>query len=635
MASRALGAFFALAAAAAFVVSIATSAWWAGTPIVDGKPIAAKFVHAGPLGVIGCNVGGDGRCEAVTTSSTVQLVGYAALGATAVATLFLLILLVAAWRVSDHRRGFSTASTLVTLLATGAGGVLLALGPGIEASQQVQVPYGYGLFVFGGGALASLIASAITRRIEREPLRLKSSRRASRPAAQPAPSAQPSPHPHQVPHAQQLPQMQQAPQLQPAPHARQVPHMRQALHPQELPQMPLAPHALQLQHVHAAPGAVGAAPQAPSLPMRPPTPPSADPLGELIANLPIHPPPSPSASASPSPLAAVPPSPLAPAPAPPLASPPPPLGPRTKPPSMPPPRAKPASMPPAPRPRHHTPPGDAMRVKHPAPPRSVVPPPGPRSKIDTHQRPATELATPPPAEPKPVRGSKPALAAPPRKPPTAAPPPRSPTLATAVPPMPITDSQPVLGRPSTEDDDAPPLKLTPPANAKPAKRRSDTEMRTGKNRIADATDVGIPAAPEPAGDVVDDAKPAPPPVERTAETPVVAVTDKQPGEQTAQTLMAPEPKRRDPEDLMRTIEQGSKSPLPGGERPQTATPIPTVDAERAAQLPISTAPTSLPPPKQLDAVPSGPSPACPQCEAPMSWVDEHLRFYCRSCRMYF
>jgi hypothetical protein len=219
---------------------------------------------------------------------------------------------------------------------------------------------------------------------------------------------------------------------------------------------------------------------------------------------------------------------------------------------------------------------------------------------------------------------------------TAAPPPRSPTLATAVPPMPITDSQPAVGRAPTEDDDPPPLKLTPPANAKPVKRRSDTEMRTGKNRIREATDVGIPAAPDPTDEIAADAaKPAPPPVERTAETPVVAVTDKQPGEQTAQTLMAPEPKRRDPEDLMRTIEQGSKVPLPGGERPQTATPIPTVDAERAAQLPISTAPTSLPPPKQLDAVPSGPSPACPQCESPMSWVDEHLRFYCRSCRMYF
>lgn len=51
------------------------------------------------------------------------------------------------------------------------------------------------------------------------------------------------------------------------------------------------------------------------------------------------------------------------------------------------------------------------------------------------------------------------------------------------------------------------------------------------------------------------------------------------------------------------------------------------------QVPISTAPDSLPPPNTTAS--SGPSPACPQCEAPMAWVDEHLRFYCKSCRMYF
>ena len=52
------------------------------------------------------------------------------------------------------------------------------------------------------------------------------------------------------------------------------------------------------------------------------------------------------------------------------------------------------------------------------------------------------------------------------------------------------------------------------------------------------------------------------------------------------------------------------------------------------KLPISTAPDSLPPPR--DNKPAmGPSPACPQCEAPMAWVEEHLRFYCKSCRMYF
>ena len=56
---------------------------------------------------------------------------------------------------------------------------------------------------------------------------------------------------------------------------------------------------------------------------------------------------------------------------------------------------------------------------------------------------------------------------------------------------------------------------------------------------------------------------------------------------------------------------------------------------RATAPPMSTAPSSLPPPKKMPAASSGPTPACPQCEAPMAWVEEHLRFYCASCRMYF
>ena len=96
MASRALGAFLALASAALFVVSIASSAWWAGHPVVEGKEITAKHVHVGPLGATGCNTGGDGSCEPVAIQSDLQLIGYGELGATALATLFVLILLSAA-----------------------------------------------------------------------------------------------------------------------------------------------------------------------------------------------------------------------------------------------------------------------------------------------------------------------------------------------------------------------------------------------------------------------------------------------------------------------------------------------------------------------------------------------------------
>jgi hypothetical protein len=63
-------------------------------------------------------------------------------------------------------------------------------------------------------------------------------------------------------------------------------------------------------------------------------------------------------------------------------------------------------------------------------------------------------------------------------------------------------------------------------------------------------------------------------------------------------------------------------------------PTPAVRDRPMPRLPISTAPDSLPPPRDTRQQ-AGPSPACPQCESPMAWVEEHLRFYCKSCRMYF
>jgi hypothetical protein len=76
-------------------------------------------------------------------------------------------------------------------------------------------------------------------------------------------------------------------------------------------------------------------------------------------------------------------------------------------------------------------------------------------------------------------------------------------------------------------------------------------------------------------------------------------------------------------------------PLP--RMPVAVAPLPVTPVTRdrpMPKLPISTAPDSLPPPKD-NKQQSGPSPACPQCESPMAWVEEHLRFYCKSCRMYF
>jgi hypothetical protein len=75
--------------------------------------------------------------------------------------------------------------------------------------------------------------------------------------------------------------------------------------------------------------------------------------------------------------------------------------------------------------------------------------------------------------------------------------------------------------------------------------------------------------------------------------------------------------KQDPEDLVTDPQQARAS------------------AKSMPKIPLSTASEALPPPKEEKTAHGGPQPACPQCEAPMSWVEEHLRFYCKSCRMYF
>lgn len=106
----------------------------------------------------------------------------------------------------------------------------------------------------------------------------------------------------------------------------------------------------------------------------------------------------------------------------------------------------------------------------------------------------------------------------------------------------------------------------------------------------------------------------------------------------------------DPAELLASVERESASEIATiaheklsardlaiGDSTSPSTERARTDVPRAVtNIPVSTAPESLPPPKDDKAsTTSGPAPACPQCEAPMAWVEEHLRFYCKSCRMYF
>jgi hypothetical protein len=651
MAPRVLGALFALVAAAAFAASIATSAWWSGPPTVDGHERTVQVVHVGLLGAQGCNPGGEGGCETIEVSDNARLTSYGVLAMHALATLFALLLAISAWRVGDGRKGLAKASLVVTILAALGAGAMIALGPEIQAGEAVvEVPLGYGLYILGGGVVSSFLASILARRIEPEPLRLKSSASSTANAA--------------------------------------PPDIRDILRADHEGVRPSAPHmfegAPQLRPLYDAAG-VPPTPPAPFVPTRAPTPLPRAAIDVLTGK------------ATPPPLDQRPKSP---------STPPPPIQrpdafATTMPaPSMPP-RNKPVTSPPRPKPPSKAPPSPKVDL---AGPTLNAPRKQPRAKTLPS---GTDPGTKRPTQPPPVRSPEPQLR---QSAPTlahAVPP--MPTMDNQPPPSVLpaqraeTDNDDRLAeglretahvtaveidheakakaqhaRITSQRGSAPAIKsspikpLVPPPAKKP--RVQTEEARTGQHDAiaGDITETGVEIPQPPSGNIItgeeralstvqrevaraptDDPFDArevtiPPnpspvhapisetfPVARISElVPASVVPDEGP-ENTSQTQAAPEA-----DDLMSTM-QREKTPIPTlgaheANRLSSDTPVSGTVMPGSPRA-MSTASPSLPPPKNItvDTVPSGPTPACPQCESPMAWVEEHLRFYCKSCRMYF
>ena len=206
-----------------------------------------------------------------------------------------------------------------------------------------------------------------------------------------------------------------------------------------------------------------------------------------------------------------------------------------------------------------------------------------------------------------------------------------PTLASAIPPAPPPNKRspqshaaphpsaippiPDLQRVRTEVDTSVEVdaeaKARADAKATAAKQRSVSEMRTGPRELAvsEPTEIGveIPLPPDA-------------PTEETAEPGVTDQMAAQAGASTEQMAS----------QGVITEQIAVQSETTDQTRAEAAE-----DANDERPSPLSTAPSSLPPPRITESVPSGPTPACPQCESPMVWVEEHLRFYCKECRMYF
>ena len=529
MAPRAIGAFLALAAAILFVVAITVQGWWTGNPAVEGRTITAKTVGIGLVTASGCNVGGDGTCESIKLADKVVIARYVELGATALATLFAILLMFAALRISDGRKLVAKVSLAATALATLGGAALLLLGPGIEATQHVAVPIGWPVFVFGGAVVMSVLASVVTRQLEPEPLRLKSGRRSLRgitgPKQRPASPVLPtSPAPAPAPRADALDDAFAHSTV------RQATPITDDLRRTQPPAQPPAPRSEPAQ-IAEPPRPPIAPPPPVAAPPPPPPPPDAPrpvvaPPPPRVATPPVAPPVAPLIAEPPRP-------PIAEPPRPPIAEPPRAPEPPPTPLVADPPRPKPPSIPPKP-----------LVVVPP-----VIPPvpPRPASKTLPPRLPGA------PTSPPPTRTKKPTVPMPEKRT-------KSPTLPNAVPPPPDkragTDAEPK----TTVEIDA------------------EAKARAMAIQLGEPTEIGveIPTAPSTEQLPAQDPPHEPPPVDPP--------TDATPGE---------------------------------------------------AQLPISTAPADLPPPRAVETMPTGPRPACPQCASPMSWVEEHLRFYCSDCKMYF
>jgi hypothetical protein len=538
MSPRALGASLALVAAILLAVALLFPAWWSGHPIVDGKERAIQEVHVGLFAAKGCNTR---DCDStLTVGSGAKVMRYAEAGVTALASLCAIMLAVAMWRTSDRRKTVAALALVIGPLA-GAGAVFVLLqGVGIQATQKIDVPVGWGVLAFGGGILATIAGAVVTLIAPPPPLRLKTSNPSFHPSAS---------SPGDVDAL--LRDLQQADPV------------------------PLAPN----RDIGGGSPLFEAAPQ-------------LKPLYELGGGgMPAPPPPPDLPSRAPTPL----------------------------------PRERIAQLTGRPTP---TPPPDSP------------PPPPPRAKTPT-----TKPAPPPPSAKK---ASKPTLEA------AVAPPP--PPSAAVVAPAGREDSNPIT---AVEVDAAAKAAAQAEAKRREAEAARVAAREEARRQEGDAARIAEAKKREAAERAQQDQAAAERRSKRllTGENPDTD-TDREIGERRAEIVLptgeqpvlpsddisAPRVTPGDRTDEVAKPVAASDDGRASTENDEPPAPPPVAPASAAAaaparqsqpKLPITTAPSTLPPPKALPVAAAGPTPACPQCEAPMAWVEEHLRFYCKACRMYF
>jgi hypothetical protein len=600
MLPRAGAAILALTAVFLLAFSVITSAWWAGHPSFGGHEQNRLVVNIGLLGGEGCKLdseAGADVCEALELGIGFLATGYIELAATGMLAFAALALAVMSLRGKSARRTFAK----IVLAAAGASAIvaaaLLIQGPDVKtkASFEISLPLGYGMFVFWIGVVASTAAGVLALRPTSGTLRPRTARPVwATNAAAPPPSSSGA---GAAPAVDVLALLQED-QLRPRASAPALPPIAAPAGPVARPSPPLFQGAPQLKPLYEVPGATFVPPPAPPLPSRGPTP---MPRAAVSAAAGIPTPPATFDAARPKTL-------------------PPPL--RGKGTSAPPPLPN-AIVRPNPLALARTEPQlEAMRGNH--------------SPIVGGDKTIGPVVVPPPP---PAPPSAPQI---PRPPIVAAPKPAPLRLESDSFPLDVAEAvvEPKRPAPHVPFSEKPTVQRHKPfdvsSNATThGKRAAAAFEEKPTNALATGFNVATPSDTGEDTDV--SATPAPSSGNESFSTEFPTSLD-------PQAIAEIEARKRD--KLAASTDRDL--PLvtdPVDPHAQTLGPMPTVQAALLAgkprpsqpnlKVPISTAPESLPPPTAKQTATVGPSPACPQCESPMVWVEEHLRFYCKSCKMYF
>ena len=645
MLSRAGAAILALTAVVWILFSVVLSAWWDGHPSFGGNEQRRFVIHIGLLGGEGCKVGSDdGRdiCEPLDLGGGFTATSYIELAATGVIVFGAIALALFSLNGRALRRTFAKIVMTAAGAAAIVGIALLIQGPDVRtaANYDITLPHNILALAFYAAGLVSAVVAGIIALQRPGALKPRTARPVWATSATAPPAGAGQPPAVDVLALLQEDQLRPA-QLGPEPMIGRPSHPDLALANTERaparpsPSPPLFQGAPQLKPLYEVPGAAFVPPAPPPLPSRGPTP---MPRAAVSAAAGIPTPPAFDGAR-----------------------------PKTLPPPI---RGKPVTAPPLSRP----PVNAAIGLAQTEPQMKAMrasPPLGERAMPPMSDKTIGPVVVPPPAPPPAsalaASGSPPSR---PSKPPPLPVPlvPQPPQLPPQIPPIHLesesflADNVTVERRKhdagkATFTTEKPTAARSPAAldSSLPTARSSRRHVSAFENQPTNALPTGFNIS-TPSGEAGEDTDVAVVPAIPSGNE---SFSNEFPTSIDPDAIASVEERvaSRRSDQIAASTDQdlpvvGSKDAGDSDEvdpHAETVGPVPVAQVAallsgpkpRASQpsvnvkLPISTAPESLPPPTAKQTATMGPTPACPQCESPMAWVEEHLRFYCKSCKMYF